>query len=124
MLCAVLFVMYWNGHKMGISNTENSLYYLTRFGPLFILGYSFWNLAFVIDIGGLPTFLNFVSTLLLPIMMTAIQTAMGFARMDEQLRGMRDEIQEVKTRGNHIETRLGKIESRVSNIEGRMGQVR
>lgn len=65
-----------------------------------------------------------VATLLLPIMMTAIQTAMGFARMDEQLRGMRDEISEVKTRGNHIETRLGKIESRVSNIEGRMGQVR
>lgn len=65
-----------------------------------------------------------VATLLLPIMMTAIQTAMGFARMDEQLRGMRDEIQEVKTRGNQIETRLGKIESRVSNIEGRMGQVR
>ena len=65
-----------------------------------------------------------IDFLLLPIMMTAIQTAMGFARMDEQLRGMRDEIQEVKTRGNHIETRLGKIESRVSNIEGRMGQVR
>jgi hypothetical protein len=65
-----------------------------------------------------------VCTLLLPILMTTIQSAMGFARMDEQLRGMREEIQEVKTRGNHIETRLGKIESRVSNIEGRMGHTK
>jgi hypothetical protein len=65
-----------------------------------------------------------VLTLLFPMVVVGVQTAMGFARMDEQLRGMRDEIHEVKTRGNTIETRLGKIESRVSNIEGRMGQAR
>ena len=65
-----------------------------------------------------------VATLLLPIVITGVQTAMGFARMDVQLKGMREEIQEVKTRGNHIETRLGKIENRVSNIEGRMGHTR
>lgn len=65
-----------------------------------------------------------VLALLIPIVLTGVQGAMGFARMDEQLSHMRGDTTDIKNDHARIETRLGKVESRVSNIEGRMGQTR
>jgi hypothetical protein len=61
-----------------------------------------------------------VLALMVPIVLTGVQAAMGFARMDEQLSHMRGDTREVKSDTAKMETRLGKVESRVSNIEGRM----
>ncbi len=67
-LCAMLCMMIIRGYRVGMNYDKNSLYIVTKFGPLFIIAYTLWNLLFVIQLGGLPTLLNFFSTLLLPIL--------------------------------------------------------
>ena len=66
-LCVIVSMMLIRGYRVDMFYDSSSLYIKTKLGPLFILAYTFWNLLFVIQIGGLPTLLNFCSTLLLPI---------------------------------------------------------
>ncbi len=68
-LIIVLLIIVFKGHKIGVNNTSGNLYQITKIGYPFIIAYTLWNLLFVIQTGGIPTFMFFCTTLLLPIIL-------------------------------------------------------
>jgi hypothetical protein len=75
-LIIILFMNLGNNYKgIGYLNDGNTLRMVTNLGSMFILAYTFWNMVFVVEIGGIPVFMFFCVTLLLPIIVSMLGIA-------------------------------------------------
>lgn len=74
-LILILVVSLFSTNSIGYLNDGNVLRMVTNFGAMFIMAYTFWNLIFVIQIGGVPVFMFFCVTLLLPIIVSMLGVA-------------------------------------------------